>query len=397
MGAHSRSRPSLEVKTDYAASDGYPKTAFRTHRSPLPSATPITPKPLPSPLHPSTPRYDASMRQHERAMVESLDVRGRQGSLGFDFDRPLSRPLSPVADQSMAARVVNMTMDSPVHSKTPVLPVTAPATPLQRSSSAQRRQTIVEETRSMLLSGMSPSQANNLGNVASRKLSVPGDVIQRQRRQSLMLLQTDMLQTWGHVYFGDPTKADVFVAPSAMRRLSGTDSVEGHSHSDRLVIRARVRPKGKERKPFIITRSFDLGELRATLPSPSTPVASSRRQSGASSSSPDTAISPRMANSPLVLSRASSVTASSPLAVRRGSHQQKGNSREVPIHLPYARYYLPALAALMLSGHVRTGDTIDLPMPHPEAWTQTVAYVYTGNGEPTEAMRQNILHLGGRA
>lgn len=64
--------------------------------------------------------------------------------------------------------------------------------------------------------------------------------------------------------------------------------------------------------------------------------------------------------------------------------------------LPYARYYLPALAALMLSGHVRTGDTIDLPMPHPEAWTQTVAYVYTGSGEATEAMKQNILHLGGR-
>lgn len=50
----------------------------------------------------------------------------------------------------------------------------------------------------------------------------------------------------------------------------------------------------------------------------------------------------------------------------------------------------------MLSGHVRTGDIIDLPMPHPEAWTQTVAYVYTGSGELTEAMKQNILHLGGR-
>lgn len=49
----------------------------------------------------------------------------------------------------------------------------------------------------------------------------------------------------------------------------------------------------------------------------------------------------------------------------------------------------------MLSGHVKTGDTIDLPMPHPEAWTQTVAYSYTGRGELTEAIKQNILHLGG--
>lgn len=49
----------------------------------------------------------------------------------------------------------------------------------------------------------------------------------------------------------------------------------------------------------------------------------------------------------------------------------------------------------MISGHVKTGDTIDLPMPYPEVWTQTVAYSYTGRGELTEAMKQNILHLGG--
>lgn len=49
----------------------------------------------------------------------------------------------------------------------------------------------------------------------------------------------------------------------------------------------------------------------------------------------------------------------------------------------------------MLSGHVKSGDTIALPMPHPEAWTQTVAYTYTGKGELTDAIKQNILHLGG--
>lgn len=67
----------------------------------------------------------------------------------------------------------------------------------------------------------------------------------------------------------------------------------------------------------------------------------------------------------------------------------------IGLDLPYARTFLPALALLMFSGHVKTGDTIDLPMPHPEAWTQTVAYLYTGRGELTQAMKQNILHLGG--
>lgn len=50
----------------------------------------------------------------------------------------------------------------------------------------------------------------------------------------------------------------------------------------------------------------------------------------------------------------------------------------------------------MMSGHIKTGDAIDLPMPHPEAWPQTLAYVYMGSGELGEAVRQNILHLGGR-
>lgn len=66
------------------------------------------------------------------------------------------------------------------------------------------------------------------------------------------------------------------------------------------------------------------------------------------------------------------------------------------LDLAYARLYLPALAALMMSGHIKSGDAIDLPMPHPEAWPQTLSYVYTGSGDLTEAVRQNILHLGGR-
>jgi hypothetical protein len=53
------------------------------------------------------------------------------------------------------------------------------------------------------------------------------------------------------------------------------------------------------------------------------------------------------------------------------------------------------LAALMLSGHVKQGDLIDLPLPHPEAWPQTVAYVYTGQCDLTAAIRENINYLGG--
>lgn len=186
----------------------------------------------------------------------------------------------------------------------------------------------------MLLSGMSPSQASNVGAVANRKLSTSSEAIQRQRRPSMALLSPETLHSCGHVYLGDLTKADVLVVPTALRRPSGTeqpDSAGGRNgHSERIAIRARVRPKGRERKPFLIERSIDVNVLRAMVASPATPVRSPRRVSVAPLS-PDTVSSPRLPASPLASSRRrSSVTSSSPLS-SRASHQQRSGSREVPI------------------------------------------------------------------
>lgn len=49
----------------------------------------------------------------------------------------------------------------------------------------------------------------------------------------------------------------------------------------------------------------------------------------------------------------------------------------------------------MLSGHVRKGDTIDLPIPHPEVWGDTITYIYTGRGEMGMAVKENISYLAG--
>lgn len=65
--------------------------------------------------------------------------------------------------------------------------------------------------------------------------------------------------------------------------------------------------------------------------------------------------------------------------------------------IEYAMHYLPVLAALMLSGHVRKRDVIELPLPRPEAWLQTVAWIYTGKPESGDpAIKENVLYLGGR-
>jgi hypothetical protein len=68
-----------------------------------------------------------------------------------------------------------------------------------------------------------------------------------------------------------------------------------------------------------------------------------------------------------------------------------------PLDVEYALHYLPVLAALMLSGHVRKGDSIDLPLPKPEAWSSVITFIYTDKGEITPAMKENILYLAGHA
>jgi hypothetical protein len=64
--------------------------------------------------------------------------------------------------------------------------------------------------------------------------------------------------------------------------------------------------------------------------------------------------------------------------------------------MEYALHYLPVLAALMFSGHVRKGDAIDLPIPNPWAWREVLSYIYTGQGVVTPTMKENILYLAGR-
>lgn len=326
MDAQTRNRPSLEVRTDYGDGvvDGLPRTAFRTHRSPLPSPTPLTAKPLPHSLQPLTPRYDIGMRQHERAMVESLDSRDRQGSFGDG--RTLGRSLSPVAEQFMAARVGNLAMDSRVN--------TTP-TNSRHPSEVRSSRSIVDETRSMLLSGMNVSQAVDLGTVANRRPSTTGDMAQKNRRKSLALVPVESLQEWGHVYFNNPTKAHVLVAPSALRRHSGggqADGIEG----GRLAIRARIRPRGKDRKAFILARNFDLEQLRTTLPATPTTPSSSRRQSGTPLSPVDMPYSARTPTTPLTplapgLASERRRSSAGAAAARFSAHQLRIGAKEMPV------------------------------------------------------------------
>jgi hypothetical protein len=77
----------------------------------------------------------------------------------------------------------------------------------------------------------------------------------------------DHLRDWGYAYLGDSETADAFVNAVSLRRpsLELTDELQVRS-TDSVMIRARVLPKAKERKPFLIQRKFNIDELRSRIP-----------------------------------------------------------------------------------------------------------------------------------
>ncbi|KAK0734810.1 hypothetical protein B0T26DRAFT_82054 [Lasiosphaeria miniovina] len=347
-------------------------------RSSIYSASMRSPNML-SPMYPSSPGYDQAMRRHERAMLESLDQRGRSGQAGQPSQLESqnlqsvaqNRSLFPIAEQNL--RRASLASPPPRPS------ASSPRSPGRLMH--RPRQTLAAETRSILLSGIPDPQT-----LAERRQSLPPS-FPVGRRGSRHVRQE--LQAWGHVYFGNGSEASCFVAAVALRRpseaSSGDDGPTRSREHRRVTIRARVRPRALDRKPFLLQRTFDMDELRATVPEPS-PTAASPRQLSADLGSRDAQLRARR--------RSSTSDPADPSAELNKSPVRSTNT--VPIHLRYARAYFPVLAALIYSGHIQARDIIDLPLPHPEAWTQTAAHVYTGQGELTDAVRQNIEYLGGK-
>lgn len=49
-----------------------------------------------------------------------------------------------------------------------------------------------------------------------------------------------------------------------------------------------------------------------------------------------------------------------------------------------------------MSGHVRKGDTVEVPLPYPEAWPGVVEWVYTARCRGDEKVLENVEYLGGK-
>ncbi|RYP01499.1 hypothetical protein DL763_000162 [Monosporascus cannonballus] len=170
----------------------------------------------------------------------------------------------------------------------------------------------------------------------------------------------DQLRLWGHVYYGDAKTADAFVIARSLRRPQTSVIDDERAAADRQsvtspplsrrTVRAIVRPRALERRPFLIQRTFDMDELRATIPDPP-----ARRAGGVadgpaagSSSSPSQvgATAPQRHQQPTSSSRrrSSSVKSGALLSGRSRPLDPESLMRDakaVPIHLKYARAHLP--------------------------------------------------------
>ncbi|KOS19140.1 hypothetical protein ESCO_000521 [Escovopsis weberi] len=237
----------------------------------------------------------------------------------------------------------------------------------------------------------------------------------RASRGSSIHFQRFREELWRHgsKAFGDALHADVFVRavqlPRALseepmkRRGSSPCSSRSSAESSpapstpvlppngRLTVRAVLHSKTRC-AAVGLAREFELEKLHATipeepLPSPSTPNFDREALFSALRWSDGSTRSRRSCSVDIKMEDAGE----SPLRLDQIS------DGAIPMHTPYARAQLPALAAIMMSDRVGRGDTIDLATPHPGAWSETVAYVYTGEAELlTDPVRDNILYLGGR-
>jgi hypothetical protein len=174
------------------------------------------------------------------------------------------------------------------------LQASSPLFPVQPSSHPRR--SIAEESRSILLAGTTNTELTRARSHSHS--STPMDFYSRPPKRRLSDLpprrqvkpSQDQLRIGGYAHLGNVATADVFVRalhsrpPTEDRRrdsvMSGTDDgriTVPRSDNDHIVIRARVVPISKGRRPFLIQRRFSKADIEAARPAPTAVEAQTNR------------------------------------------------------------------------------------------------------------------------
>ncbi|KAM0345512.1 hypothetical protein ACHAPU_006439 [Fusarium lateritium] len=385
--AEARHRPLIEpIRTSGPGLNVRSLRSRIIQKSPSWASSPLSPHSLPL-------ARLREVRDEDMEQDDAMDV-----DLGEPRKRDLPK-LEPSLRNVSLRPVTELSLQSPSPSTLPPRP--SPLSAPLCAPPVFRRPTLAEETRDMLLRESDVEQRRDLAPLEyERRQSAPGGTSHNRAIQ--LARHRDYLRRRWVVGSHRPREPEILVSPVELRRFSflspgNAEPTSPYPVDGRLTTRVVVHSPGK--KALVLTRSFDLDELRATLPaiSPVERMEQARRASvvtfhpTSTHSRPSSpGFSRERRNSYGALPR--NTSSRSPSSERRGSRQ---GFRPVAIRLNYARRYLPVLAAIMLSEIVRPGDTVELPLPHPRAWEDTVAHVYTGRVALTEHIRQNILYLGG--
>lgn len=282
----------------------------------------------PLPLYPESGKEER-MKEHDKAIVGRLEPR----TPGLE-PTPLRRvSLRPIAELSLPTPRSAMDMRPPLSA--PLLP------PPQF-----RRPTIAEETRRMLLCEPGAERGVPPGMLAERRQSAPSAEILARGLAPQRHLENMRRRGLGAMYA--PRDPDVLVIPVEHRRGStaAPSSTEGGlptpvPQDGRLAIRVVVHSRG--RKSVVMTRNFDLDELRATIPD-TTSQARTQASRRSSLAVPYTPVEDRRPNTPAFPGgrRHSSGTihqieSARPSAVERKLPRQLSNT--IPMReLPYTTY-----------------------------------------------------------
>ncbi|KAF4340575.1 hypothetical protein FBEOM_5515 [Fusarium beomiforme] len=391
VAAEAQPRPAIEpIRTSG------PDLKVRSLRSRIIQKSPSW---IPSPLSP-----------HSRPLPELREPKDddmEQGEeMEFDQLEPQKRDMTKLESslRNVSLRpVAQLSLPSPSTSTLPSRrsPLSAPLL----APPVFRRPVLAEETRSMLLQESDAERGDESAYTEyERRQSAPGGHL--HTRAMHLARQRELHRHRWIAASNRPREPEIYVLPIEFRRLSQLSLSDAEAPSPypperRLTTRVVVHSPG--RKSIMLTRTFDLDELRAILPnvSPVEQNQDDRRASvvtlhppSVSSRASSPGVSHERRHSHGALPRTLPGTDLKRLSAfeRKGSRQ---GSPPVAIRLSYARAYLPVLAAIILSEHVRPGATVKLPLPHPRAWEDTVAHLYTGRFALTEPIKQNILHLGG--
>ncbi|KAK7757070.1 hypothetical protein SLS62_001088 [Diatrype stigma] len=182
---------------------------------------------------------------------------------------------------------------------------------------------------------------------------------------------------------------------------------------NKQMISLQVRPRALESNMFKV--SFDADRMQAKIPDPLPPSSAGPEGAAAHTFGPPhgpnrhsggrrTAFpAARQQSAPIPRHRSGRARSGVPpcprdFSTREGLESLLSDPGVIPIYYgKRTRDYFPVLTSLLERGHAKKGDVILMPLPYPEAWPQTVQFVYTQKAELlAEEVQANISYLFGQ-